>query len=242
MELIPVLQLAWRRRIALGLGIVAALVIGLLSARGGQETHEGIATKRLVLDTPVSQLVEAAPKGIDSLGWRTELLSDLLTTAQVRLQIAKAARVPVQQLAVINPVLNNPVLPTTLPRRASKITAGATEPYVLTVLADGTLPVLSIQGRAPSVTVATRLVTAATVALKAAATLPPEVPGTEPVVVQDGGGILTEEKSGGGRKKRAAAGFGGILLLWWGAVLIGPAALRHLRPGARRDRLARHIA
>lgn len=237
MELVPILRLAWRRRIALGLGVVVSVALALVLARG-EAPSTGVASTRLVLDTPVSQLVEAAPKGADSLGWRTELLSDLMTTAPVRRQIASSAGMPLAQLAVINPVLNNPVLPTTLPRRASKIAAGATEPYVLTVLADGTLPVLSIQGRAPTVAAAARLVSAATATLKTATALPPEVPGTQVFVVQDAGRILVEKKSGGGRTKRATAAFGGVLALWWSAVLIGPVALTRLRPRSRRARLA----
>jgi hypothetical protein len=237
MELVPIMRLAWRRRSALGLGVVIAVAAGLLLARGHATPGQAVASTRLVLDTPVSQLVGAAPKGVDTLGWRTELLSDLTTTAPMRWQIARAAGVPMRQLAVINPLLDTPVLPTTLPRRAAKMAPG-TERYALTVLADGTLPMLALQGRAPSRAAARRLVAAAVTALKAAATRPAGAAGAQPVVAQSAGSILVESGSAGGRKKRAAVGFAAALVLWWGAVLIAPAVLARLRGDARPARFA----
>jgi len=239
MELVPVLRLIWRRRIALALGVVVALAVGL-SLASGAAPREGVASTRLVLDTPVSQLIQAAPKGGDSLGWRTEVLSNLMTTVQARRQIAREAGVPLRGLEIVSPLLNTPVLLTTLPRRASAVAAGASAPFVLTVLADGTLPIIALQGRAPSRAAAVRLVAAAANVLKATASLPPEMTGTQAektgtqaVVVQDAGAIQAEEIIGGARKKRAAVAFLAVLLLWSAVVLILPAALRALH-GARR--------
>jgi len=239
MEFVLILRLAWRRRLALAAGVVLGLAVGLLLARG-ESGREGVASTRLVLDTPVSQFVVAAPKGADSLGWRTELLAHLLTTEQARERIARDARVPLSKLVVISPLLNTPVLPTTLPRRASAVAVATTSRYVITVLADGGLPIISLQGRAPSGEAARRLVAAAAAELKAAGALPPDDSGTQPFVVQDAGSILAVEVAVAGRKKLAAAASLVVLLLWGAAVLIAPAALARLGRGrrVRRSRVA----
>lgn len=237
MELLPILRLAWRRRLALGLGVVVAVALGVLSARGGA-THAGVASTHLLLDTPVSQLVDAAPKGADTLGWRTELLADLVTTRQARLQIAREAHVPVRQLVVVSPLLNTPVLPTTLPRRAARVAAGASGLYVLSVLADGTLPMVALQARAPSRAAAEAVVAAGASALKAAAALPADSPDTQPIVVQDAGSIRgLDVASGAGRKRMLAVAIAS-LSLWCTAILLVPAVLRRARRGIRRARLA----
>jgi hypothetical protein len=237
MELLPILRLAWRRRLALGVGVVLALALGLLSARGAA-THQGVASTRLVLDTPVSTLVDAAPKGAETLGWRTELLADLMTAWPARLQIAREAHVAVQQLEVVNPTLNTPVLPTTLPRRAVGVAASAAATSVLTVLADPALPMVSLEASAPSRDAAARLVAAGVSALKTAAAVAPDVPRTQPVVVQDAGSIQAADVRSGAGKKQVAAVCMAVFLLWSAMVLIVPGALTRARRSVGRPRLA----
>jgi hypothetical protein len=237
MELLPILRLAWRRRLALGLGVVLALALGLMSARGAA-TNQGVASTRLLLDTPVSTLVDAAPKGAETLGWRTELLADLMTTWPVRLQIARETHVSVQQVVVVNPTLNTPVLPTTLPRRAAGVAASAAATFVLTVLADPALPMVSMEASAPSRDAAARLVAAGVSALKTAAAVAPDVPRTQPVVVQDAGSIQASDVRSGAGKKQAAAVCVAVFLLWSAMVLVVPAVLTRARRSASRARLA----
>jgi len=237
MELLPLLRLAWQRRIAIAVGVVLALVAGLLLRSTLTETREGVAEVRIVIDTPVSQLVDASPKGADSLGWRTELLADLLTTQATRMRIARDAGIAVQDLVVISPSLNTPVVPTTLPRRAAGPAAGASGDYVLTVLEDGVLPVISLQARAPNGAMATRLAAAGAAALKADAVPPVDGPLTQPIVVEDVGAIQTLELSSGVTKK-SVAGAAALLLLWCAAVLLVPGAVSWARGEIRRARPA----
>jgi hypothetical protein len=237
MELLPILRLAWRRRFALGLGVVLALALGVLSARGAA-TRQGIASTRLVLDTPVSQLVDAAPKGAETLGWRTELLAELMTTRPARLQISHEARVSMQQLVVVNPTLNTPVLPTTLPRRAASVAVSSSAQSVLTVLADPTLPMVSLEASAPSRDAAARLAAAGASALRTVAAVPPDSPRTQPIVVQDAGSIRASDVASGAGKKQAAAVCMAVFLLWSAMVLVVPGALTRARRSVHRARLA----
>jgi hypothetical protein len=237
MELLPILRLAWRRRLALALGVVLALGVGWMSAQRAA-TNQGVASTRLVVDTPVSTLVDAAPKGAETLGWRTELLADLMTTGSARLQIARQAHVPVQQLVVVNPPLDLPVLPTTLPRRAAAVAASTAATSVLTVLADPTLPMISLEASGPSRAAAAALVTAGASALKTAAAVAPDTPRTQPVVVLDAGSIRASDLRSGAGKKQAAVVCMAAFLLWFAMVLVVPAVLTRARRAVGRPRLA----
>ena len=59
--------------------IVTAAAIALMSAQGESRTF-GVASVRLVLDTPKSQLLHADPKGADTLAWRAAVLSEMTAT------------------------------------------------------------------------------------------------------------------------------------------------------------------
>jgi hypothetical protein len=217
MELAPIIRLAWRRRLALALGVAVALAVGLALGRG-PAAHQGVATMRLLLDTPASQLVAASPKGADSLVWRAEWLANLMTSRDARLRIARGAGVAPDQLAVISPSLSFPVLPATLPRRASKGADATAAPYVVTVLADPTLPIVSLQARAGSAAAAARLATAVATEIKLAAAPAPDVQ-QAPFVVEDVETLQPLDEISGSHHRRGAAAGVAALLAWCAAAL-----------------------
>ncbi|HWI74482.1 MAG TPA: hypothetical protein VNT55_21155, partial [Baekduia sp.] len=51
----------------------------------------GIATARILVDTPESQVVDVSPKGSDTLGIRANLLANLMVDGVVKAAIAKRA-------------------------------------------------------------------------------------------------------------------------------------------------------
>ena len=54
-------------------------------------TRTGKATTRLMLDTGNSQLVGASPSGAESLTWRAQLLTELLTSDPIETRIASGS-------------------------------------------------------------------------------------------------------------------------------------------------------
>jgi hypothetical protein len=171
MELLPLIRLIWRRRLLLTAGILAAAA--MLVALGGTHavaTHSALAWTGVTLDTPKSQLLEAAPPGAETLTWRAALLSHLMATGTSTKQLAQRLGVAPNQVAVIDPTLTLPAVFTDTAQAAAKAAASATAaPYVVTVLSSPSVPVISLQAAAPDRVHALRLAEAAVAVLQAQA-------------------------------------------------------------------------
>jgi len=235
MELLPILRLAWRQRIALAVGALLAIALGVAVGRSAATTPEQwTASTRLVLDTPRSQVIHAAPREVDDLGWRSKVLATLALGDDVRARVARAAGIAPEQLATVDPSLSTPLLPATLPRRAAEVAAeAAATPYRLTVVADGVLPVVSLTASAPGRASAIGLVESARDAV--VALVPPRDERRDrPNVVVEPVGAVGVELSESGRGASAAlrpllAALGGFAL--WGAAVLALAALARSRAG-----------
>jgi hypothetical protein len=197
-ELVVVLRALWRHRILVVLGIVAATAVGLMVASEKRSRSE-IASARVVLDTPRSQLVNAEAKGSETLGWRASLLADLMSTQAVRTRIARDMQVPADSIVVVSPDLAVPAKPTPLSELGLDAAAVTPEPYVLTVSAaaglstDVQLPIISIQARAPDRAGATRLANVASAILRTAPSPPENTPGVQKFVVERVGPVRARE-------------------------------------------------
>ena len=167
MELIALLSVLWRQRIAVAVGAVVAIAIGLLFLRADR-TELGVASMRVILDTPRSQTVDVAPVGVTTLEWRTGLYADLMADETSRKRIAGAMGIDVDKLVVRSPALSAPLVPIPMPQAALDAAATVTEPYELAIQALPPLPIIAIDARAPSREEAGRLASAAADALKAA--------------------------------------------------------------------------
>jgi hypothetical protein len=153
MELLGVARILWARRILVALGIIAAVAVGLLIGRTAKPqaaAAPGVGQARLVLDTTHSQLVEAAPKGADTLSLRASLLADTLATSAGTSAVARAAGVDPRDLAVLVPAATKePTSSTPLVDRIVKVTSAPHAPYIVNVMADEVMPVLTIEAYAP---------------------------------------------------------------------------------------------
>src|SRR3954453_2026085 len=111
----------WRDKLVLAIGIVAAVAAGVLFASRSAAGNAGfVATVRLVLDTPKSQLLEAAPSAADSLPWRAQMLADLMKSKEITDQLAKGMGVPATDVDIVNPSLVDPPVAASIPAAASK--------------------------------------------------------------------------------------------------------------------------
>lgn len=223
MELVPIFRLAWRQRIALFVGALLAIAVGVAVGRSTAATPgQWTASTRLVLDTPSSQVVYAAPREVDDLGWRSKVLATRALGDDVRARVAHASGIAPEQLATVDPSLSTPLRPATLPRRAAEVaaTATATAPYRLTVVADGMLPVVSLTASAPRRATAIRLVESARDAVVALVPPRDERRDQPNVVVEPVGAVGVElSESGQASKLRPLLAALACFAIWCAGVL-----------------------
>lgn len=167
MEVLPLLRLIWRRRLALGAGIVVA--VALAFAIGSPPAGSSVvAWTRVDLDTTTSQLVKSAPGGADTLPWRASLLVHLMGTDEVRRELARRLSVRPDQVAVVDTRLAIPEVPASIPTAATDAAAVTAAPYVLTLqMPSEFLPMIAVQAAAPEAAGAKRLAAAAVALLEA---------------------------------------------------------------------------
>jgi hypothetical protein len=170
-ELIPVLQLLWERRMAVAVGLVVAVAAALLAdpasdAKRGAPAP-GTGTVRVVLDTADSQLIKAAPRGADTLPMRAGLLANALAGNPGRAMIARRSGVSPADLVVVIPAATkDPTSETPLVRRIAKVTSAVYAPDVLEVSADDITPIITIRAKAPDDERVRRLTEAAVASLR----------------------------------------------------------------------------
>jgi len=94
MEAVTILRELWRRRVFVGVAALVAILVGLTltytpSLPPESRKYEvGVATARILVDTPESQVIEIAPKGSETLGARANLLANLMIEGDVKDSIA----------------------------------------------------------------------------------------------------------------------------------------------------------
>jgi hypothetical protein len=169
MELLVFLRRAWRRRLTVGVGFLLAIVVLVgLGATKLDKTTAGVATTDVALQTPKSQLVDAAPRGADTLAWRASLLSHLMATNRSTAELARRLGVSANQVTVVDSTFVEPVVTTNTALAATKAAARYVyTPYVLTVSAGQQLPIIAIEAAAADKAKARRLASAAVAVLEA---------------------------------------------------------------------------
>jgi capsular polysaccharide biosynthesis protein len=173
MEIVTILRELWRRRYLVAIAAVLAIAIGLMTAYKvspsklqGRQYHVGVASARMLIDTPDSQVVDLEPKGADGLGTRANLLANLMASGPVKAIIAEHAGINAAELIAIAPSMSGgPQVPTPLSQRAAA-SASNPEAYVLTLRSDEALPIISVDAQAPDAEHAARLADAATTGLR----------------------------------------------------------------------------
>lgn len=231
MEVLATLRMLWRRRLLVGVGVLAAAAVFLM-VEAGKTREVSVARTGVVLDTPSSQLTHLAPRGADSLGWRAGLLGDLTTSREARDRIARAAGVDPRQLRVTDPALAIPPVPASLPRSAAEAAGTTPERYVLALRFDRLVPVIAIEAAAPERSTAIRLAEAAAAELKTRAPAP-EAAARWPFVVEDVGPVRIREIGGGSRTAVALAIGAFVFAMWCAAIALASALTGAWRRASR---------
>ena len=170
MELVALLRVLWRFRLAVAAGSLVAVALGVVAIRGTTQ-HLGVASMRVMVDTPRSQTVDVAPNGAETLQWRTELLADLMAYEPFREDIARRMDIDEDALSVSTPYLSVPEVPAPLASAAvDAAAADSPEPYHVEIQAASPLPMIGIDVRAPDRDAAGRLAEAAAAAMSASST------------------------------------------------------------------------
>jgi hypothetical protein len=170
MELLPLVRRLWQRRLLMAAGALVAIAIAI-AIGPPPPASSGLAWTRVALDTPDSQLLEPAPKGAETLPWRASLITHLLATDEQRGELARRLGVRPDQVAIADPVLDEPQMKDSMAQRASETAAVTVAPFVLTVsLKHSTLPMISVVAAAPDRAGARRLADAAVAVLGMQAT------------------------------------------------------------------------
>jgi hypothetical protein len=108
MEAVTILRELWRRRVLVLLVAFAAALVGfLLAYRVGlppepRKYEVGLATARVLVDTPQSQVVKVDPKGSDTLGLRAAVLANLMVEGEAKDAIARRAGLKPKKLKAVS--------------------------------------------------------------------------------------------------------------------------------------------
>ena len=242
MEAVTILRELWRRRLLVGLLAIVCVLVGLaltytVSFPPESRKYEvSIATGRILVDTPDSQVVDVAPRGSDTLGVRANLMANLMSEGKVKALIAKEAGLPAGELQA--GVEFEGELPVGLANSVGNpdahllITRLATSP-------DGVLPIVELEAQAPDAKQAGDLASAAVVGLReylASKAATEDVKEARRLRVTGLGTPQVREAVRGPQRLVAVGVAVFIFLLGCTAIAIAPAVARSWRVAAAGDR------
>lgn len=164
MEAVTILRELWHRRMSVGLVALAAILVGfLLAFRPGlppesRQYDVGIATARVLVDTPQSQVIKVDPKGSETLGLRANVLANLMVEGEAKAAIARRAGLQPKRLLAIADSELEPQTVSAKALRDPDINLLTTR--VVMNLDGEQLPIIEIETQAPNAARATALANA----------------------------------------------------------------------------------
>ena len=157
MDYISILRELKRHPVLVVVGATLAIVVGLLLAYRvspfppkleSRKYEVGVATARVLVDTPNSVVVEVSPKGSETLGSRANLLSNLMAEGALKTEIAERAGLPPKQLVAVAESQTGPQAGgndgASIDARSYVLTT-----RVLTNTAGDQLPIIELESQAP---------------------------------------------------------------------------------------------
>jgi hypothetical protein len=237
-----------RRRRLVGAVLVLAIAVGVLVTNKvslfppGLESRQetvGIASTRVLVDTPGSQVVNVNPKGSETLGERASLLASLMVEGEIKAAIAKRAGLsPKHLLATTESTVESANAAPEDARAARVSTASATYSLTTRVLinTDGAqLPLVEVEAEAPNTASAAKLADAAVTGLSDALDRKAAEEDTESqdrLTVSPLGSPRIEEATRGPGLPLALAAAIAVFLAGCGAILLAASTSAERRPMA----------
>jgi hypothetical protein len=170
METVTILRRLWRRRLYVAgvfllaalAGITVAYRISFPPSLQSRTYQVGIATSRIFIDTPSSQVVEVSPKGGDTLGTRAGLMASLMVDGTIKAAIARRAGLAPQQFDAISNSSAESSPAVAPPKARSRVLST----QVVTNTVGDELPIIQIEAQAGDATAAAKLAAAAVAGLR----------------------------------------------------------------------------
>ena len=162
MESVTILRELWRRRFLVAIVAILSLFIGWMLVFGlsmppkARSYKVGVASARMLVDTPQSQVVEVAPKGSDTLGTRASVLSNLMLYGELKAMIEQRAGIKKNTLIAGSDTTGGAEAVSPLGRDSYALTTGV---VVNTELDQ--LPLIKVDAQAPTAAEAAKLADAA---------------------------------------------------------------------------------
>jgi hypothetical protein len=153
MQTVTILRQLWLHRRLTAVAALVAVVAGL--AIQSQRHQVGVATARILVDTPDSQVVDVAPRGSDTLGVRANLLANLMVDGVVKAAIAKRAGLRPDEFAGIAESAVG-----TVGSAPGGPTARVLRTQVLAATDGERLPIIDVETQGPNAAAATTLANA----------------------------------------------------------------------------------
>jgi hypothetical protein len=171
MDTVTILRRLWRFRLLVAVSALLAIAAGCLvvykwSPPLKLESRKyvvGVATARILVDTPASQVVDVAPKGSDVLGGRATLLANLMVEGEIKSAIATKAGVDPAKLVGVSDSGAVTGVPADAPSDPRGFQLGT---HVLTTAGGDSLPIIQVDAQAPDAAGAQRLATSAVQGLR----------------------------------------------------------------------------
>mgnify|MGYP001394864908 CR=1 FL=1 len=166
MNTVFILRRLWRFRFFVALLALMAIAAGIfvlyeIPSMESRKYTVGVASARILVDTPASQVVDLSPEGSDSLGARTALLANLMVDGEIKNAIARQAGMQPDDFIGVNPDAGLPAAFDGAPPRDKTVLS--TE--VTMVSNSAWLPIIQVDTQAPKRADAERLANAAVVGL-----------------------------------------------------------------------------
>jgi hypothetical protein len=224
-----------------GLVALIALLAGMfvsykLPSLESRKYEVGIATARILVDTPASQVVDVAPKGSDSLGVRATLIANLMVDGVVKSAISKRAGIPEKDIFGVADAAeaSSPSAAKPDPRGYSLATK------VLVTATGDSLPIIEVSTQAPDARRAEKLANASIEGLRdylGTKAVADQIPDAQRLRVSGLGVPQAQQQVRGPRLVFSIAAAFFVFILGCAAILTISSLVRALRYGPAPQRL-----
>lgn len=232
MGLVGLAHVLWKRRIAVAIGALLAIVVAAVGIqRGAGSVSTVSSSSKVLIDTPKSLVADARARGAGTIYTRARLVGNLIADDDAKAAVARKAGLQPSELAIAGPGAAAP--PDAIAPLAEQAIAVAKPiaPYLISVEVAPSLPIVSISATAPDRDQAVRLDRAAVETLSSVASEAPG--GGSSVAIRRLGRPLIATKAAGGGMAKPVAGALALFALWClGCVLFDGVARRRKLRGA----------
>jgi hypothetical protein len=241
MDIVTILRNLSRHRVLVSGALVLALLAGVgvthqLPSFKSRQYQVGVASERLLVDTPSSQVVNVAPRGVDTVGVTANLLATLMIDGPLKSAIAARAGLPPGKIVGTTSAATLTQAATSAPSRGdfSLSTQVVTDP------AGNALPIVEVDVQAPTGAGAAKLVNAVIAGVQDfmnSTAAKEQIPDADRIQVDSVAASPAATETRGPSNLIGLAVVVGVFLLGCAAILGGRALVGGWRAAAARERV-----